>query len=116
MKCWTQVLPALICLALVACGGSNGSAVTPSTAPAPAGKPSGVGAPQGVASGPLAETVASAAREGILRATWSQSTLGGAQGFQEIGDAMNKKYGLDLRYEWAPGPDMGTVAGKLMQE
>jgi iron(III) transport system substrate-binding protein len=68
------------------------------------------------ASGPLAEIVAGAAKEGRLSAMWSQTTLGGAQGFQEIGDAINKKYGLNLTYEWAPGPPMPAVAEKIAQE
>jgi iron(III) transport system substrate-binding protein len=42
--------------------------------------------------------------------------LGGAQGFKLIGDTINKKYGISLNYEWAPGAAMSAIAAKIMQE
>ena len=105
---------AVICLSLAACGGA---AASPSpgapTSPGSAGASSTTAA-QGF--GTLKDVIAGATKEGGLKATWSQDTLGGAQGFQQIGDAIDKKYGVKLKYEWAPGADMGSIAARIIQE
>jgi iron(III) transport system substrate-binding protein len=99
----------------VACAPTAAPSGSAAVAPPAQGKPQPAAA-NTTASGPLADVIAGAAKEGTLRATWSQTTLGGAQGFQQIGDAINKKYGLNLTYEWAPGAAMPTIAEKIAQE
>ena len=94
---------------LVGCGGATPVASSSRAPVSPANaSSSGTGGVDALVSG--------ARGEGLLRASWSQDTLGGAQGFQEIGQALNKKYALNLRYEWAPGPSMSSMASKLIQE
>jgi ABC-type Fe3+ transport system substrate-binding protein len=104
-----QVPGVILCVALMACSGA---------VPSGAGKPSAATPADSTQSGfdTLEGIVAGASREGLLRASWSPDTLGGAQGFQLIGDTLNEKYGINLRYEWAPGPTMGTMQSKILQE
>jgi iron(III) transport system substrate-binding protein len=108
-------LIAITSVLVAACAPTTAPSGSAAVAPPAQGKPQPAAAnPE--ASGPLAEIIAGAAKEGRLHATWSQTTLGGAQGFQQIGDAINKKYGLSLTYEWAPGAAMPTIAEKIVQE
>lgn len=108
-------LIAITSVLVAACAPTTAPSGSAAVAPPAQGKPQPAAAnPE--ASGPLAEIIAGAAKEGRLHATWSQTTLGGAQGFQQIGDAINKKYGLNLTYEWAPGAAMPTIAEKIAQE
>jgi ABC-type Fe3+ transport system substrate-binding protein len=65
---------------------------------------------------PLKELVAAAAKEGALTLSWSNSTLGGIQGAAKIQDAMNKKYGTDIKIKFVPGPAMARVANQVVTE
>jgi ABC-type Fe3+ transport system substrate-binding protein len=64
----------------------------------------------------LAQLVEQAKAEGELNFSGGGGTLGGAQGYQALGDAINKKYGLKLRFAFTPGPSMPQMAARLMQE
>jgi ABC-type Fe3+ transport system substrate-binding protein len=65
---------------------------------------------------PLKELIAAASKEGTLTLSWSNSTLGGIQGAAKIQDAMNKKYGTDIKVKFVPGPAMARVANQVVSE
>ena len=65
---------------------------------------------------PLKELIAAASKEGALTLSWSNSTLGGIQGAAKIQDAMNKKYGTDIKIKFVPGPAMARVANQVVSE
>ena len=54
----------------------------------------------------LAQIIEGAKKEGMLRGQWGQNSFGGSEGFKEILAGMNKKYKLDLKGQYTPGPDM----------
>lgn len=64
----------------------------------------------------LAQLVEGAKKEGIIRGQWSQNSFGGAQGLAELVAGMNKKYGLNLKSQFTPGPDMQRLMLRLVQE
>jgi ABC-type Fe3+ transport system substrate-binding protein len=103
------MMPRLLCLSLVfllaACGGTNAPV---SQAPA--------SAPPASASGALQQLIEGAKKEPALKATWSASSFGGAAGIGEMAAAVNKKYGLNIKVTFTPGPDMQSVQAKIAQE
>jgi iron(III) transport system substrate-binding protein len=65
---------------------------------------------------PLAQLIDGAKKETIIRGQWSQNSFGGAQGLAELVAGMNKKYGLNLKSQFTPGPDMQRLMLRLVQE
>ncbi|MFQ5682927.1 MAG: ABC transporter substrate-binding protein [Candidatus Binatia bacterium] len=64
----------------------------------------------------LAQLIKGAKKETTLRGMWSSRSLGGSKGFSHIVAAMNKKYGLNIKPEFTPGPSMTRMIGKLTRE
>jgi iron(III) transport system substrate-binding protein len=71
---------------------------------------------QAASATPLAQMIEGAKKEGIIRGQWSQNSFGGAQGLTELVAGMNKKYGLNLKSQFTPGPDMQRLMLRLAQE
>lgn len=68
---------------------------------------------QGAPSPDLAKLIAAAKAEGAL----TYSAGGGTnQGLRPVADAMNKKFGLNLKLSFTPGPSMPQMASRLIQE
>ncbi len=87
-------------LALPSCGTGSAS-------------PSAVAPPR---SATLAQLIEGAKKESTLKGVWAESSFGGNAGFQEMVAGMNKKYGLHIKGQFTPGPDMQSLMGKLAQE
>ena len=68
------------------------------------------------ASATLTQMIEGAKKEGVLRAQWSQNTFGGGEGFNEFIAGVNKKYGLNLKGQFTPGPDMQALMVRIAQE
>lgn len=65
----------------------------------------------------LADVIKAASAEKKLRLTWSDDTLGGNVGIQEIMAGLNKMYGTKIEAEYAPSPvPMDQVGNQLMAE
>jgi ABC-type Fe3+ transport system substrate-binding protein len=64
----------------------------------------------------LAQIIEGAKKEGTLRGQWGQNSFGGSEGFKEILAGMNKKYKLDLKGQYTPGPDMQRLMLRIIQE
>ena len=64
----------------------------------------------------LAEIIEGAKKEGSFRGQWGQNSFGGSEGFQEILAGMNKKYKLNLKGQYTPGPDMQRLMLRVIQE
>src|SRR3972149_931033 len=62
------------------------------------------------------ELIQGAKKEGVLRGQWGQTTAGGSQGFAEFLAGVNKKYGLNLKGQFTPGPDMQRIMLRIVQE
>jgi len=64
----------------------------------------------------LNELIEGARKEGTLRGQWGQASFGGSEGFKEIVANINKKYKLDLKGQYTPGPDMQALMLRIIQE
>lgn len=64
----------------------------------------------------LQQVIAAANKEGSLRLMWGEGSLGGSAGVRLIQEAMNKKYGTTIRFQFAPGGSMAQLANQLMAE
>jgi iron(III) transport system substrate-binding protein len=64
----------------------------------------------------LNEIIEGAKKEGSFRGQWGQNSFGGSEGFQEILAGMNKKYKLNLKGQYTPGPDMQRLMLRVIQE
>ncbi|HEU4341880.1 MAG TPA: extracellular solute-binding protein [Candidatus Binatia bacterium] len=64
----------------------------------------------------LAQLIEGAKKETTLRGQWSQNSFGGAKGLAELVAGMNKKYGLNLKAQFTPGPDMQRLMLRIAQE
>jgi ABC-type Fe3+ transport system substrate-binding protein len=64
----------------------------------------------------LQQLIEGAKKEDTLRGQWSQNSFGGAKGLSELVAGMNKKYGLNLKAQFTPGPDMQRLMLRLAQE
>ena len=60
--------------------------------------------------------VAGAAKEGELVFVAGAETFGGRKGFGELGAAFNKKFGLNTRINFAAGPEMNSMAARVITE
>src|SRR4029453_6370954 len=65
---------------------------------------------------PLAQLIEGAKKEGTLKGQWGPGAFGGSVGFAEIMAGMNKKYGLNLKGQFTPGPDMQRLMLRIAQE
>jgi ABC-type Fe3+ transport system substrate-binding protein len=64
----------------------------------------------------LNELIEGARKEGVLHGQWGGNSFGGAEGFPEIMAGMNKKYKLNLKGQFTPGPDMQRLMLRVIQE
>jgi iron(III) transport system substrate-binding protein len=64
----------------------------------------------------LDEVIEGARKEASLRGQWGQNSFGGSEGFQEILAGMNRKYKLNLKGQYTPGPDMQRIMLRIIQE
>lgn len=64
----------------------------------------------------LQELIAGAKKENVLRGMWSSSSLRGGKGFRHVVAAMNKKYGLNIKAKFTPGPSMTRMVAKITRE
>jgi iron(III) transport system substrate-binding protein len=64
----------------------------------------------------IADLVKGAKNETTLKAQWGADTLDGGNGLQKIVAAMNKKWGLNLKPSFTPGPNMQGMMGKISRE
>lgn len=71
---------------------------------------------QRAVSATIDQLIAGAKKEGVLRGQWGQATAGGSQGFAEFLAGMNKKYGLNIKGRFTPGPDMQRIMLRIVQE
>jgi ABC-type Fe3+ transport system substrate-binding protein len=71
---------------------------------------------QAASAATLEQFIDGAKKEGTLRGQWSQNSFGGSAGLAEIIAGMNKKYGLNLKAQFTPGPDMQRLMLRLVQE
>ncbi len=123
-----KLVPGVLAILLAACGGTAVPASSPAapSTPKPAisasAKPAGSAAQKaaapasGGASASLQQIIEGAKKETLLKGVWSEASFGGSQGFQELLNGMNKKYGLNIKGQFTPGPDMQALMGKLAQE
>jgi len=71
---------------------------------------------QAVSASTLAKLIEGAKKEGTLRGQWGPGAFGGSAGFAELVAGMNKKYGLNLKGQFTPGPDMQRLMLRIAQE
>jgi iron(III) transport system substrate-binding protein len=64
----------------------------------------------------LNEIIEAAKKEASFRGQWGQNSFGGSEGFQEILAGMNRKYKLNLKGQYTPGPDMQRLMLRVIQE
>lgn len=64
----------------------------------------------------LQKVIEEAKTEGVLTIQWSAGRLGGDAGMRQMVEAMNKRYGTNIRLQMTPGPDFPTMLNKLTQE
>lgn len=51
-----------------------------------------------------------------LDLVWSEESFGGANGVKMFGALFNRMYGLNIKFNFTPGPSMTEMAGKTTQE
>jgi ABC-type Fe3+ transport system substrate-binding protein len=100
-------------VSVLACAPTTASPPRPAASAEPDAAPAASAAPDNPA---LAAVIAGARQEGTLSVIWSSNTLGGRQGSERIVDSLNKRYGLDVKVNWTPGPAMPDMAVRLAQE
>ena len=64
----------------------------------------------------LAELIEGAKKEGVLHGQWGQNSFDGSEGFKDIIEGMNRKYKLNLKGQYTPGPDMQRLMLRIVQE
>jgi ABC-type Fe3+ transport system substrate-binding protein len=64
----------------------------------------------------LGDLVAAAKKEKELNFLGSAIVVGGTKGMQILQDALNKKYGTDVRVNYLPGPSMSNTAARVVRE
>src|SRR5207237_4997434 len=93
-----------------------GCAAGPATSPAPPAA-SATGAPAPPAQGDALQVMVEAARkEGQLTLIWGGGTMGGSEGVRRLAEGYNKHYGLNVDVQFAPGPSMPQMVGRVAQE
>jgi ABC-type Fe3+ transport system substrate-binding protein len=71
---------------------------------------------QGAQASKLAEIINGARKEKVIRGQWSENSFGGSAGLGEIVAGMNKKWRLNLKGQFTPGPDMQRLMLRIAQE
>jgi ABC-type Fe3+ transport system substrate-binding protein len=94
---------------LTACGGTAQPATVPPSASANPSSPA-ASAPGGT----LQQMVAAAQKEGQLNLVWGAGSLGDSMAPYAAG--FNKAYGLNVKVNFTPGPQMRDQAAKTVQE
>ncbi|HEY7065608.1 MAG TPA: ABC transporter substrate-binding protein [Chloroflexota bacterium] len=115
----TGRLIALCWLLLVTACTAAAPAIAPARgaqAPGAAGVAAPASGPSAAGASPLEALVAAARAEGRLTFLWGEGTLGGSSTIQRLAAGFNKLYGLDVQVQFTPGPAMGVVASKVLQE
>jgi ABC-type Fe3+ transport system substrate-binding protein len=84
----------------------------PAAVASPVAKP----AEKAAVSPALAALIEGAKKETLIKGQWSESSFGGADGFRQVVDGMNKRWGLNLQAQFTPGPSMSNMLTKLGQE
>jgi ABC-type Fe3+ transport system substrate-binding protein len=51
-----------------------------------------------------------------LTLSWSEGSVGGADGARQFEALFNRAYGTNVRFHWTPGPSMTDMAAKVTQE
>ncbi|HTM09592.1 MAG TPA: substrate-binding domain-containing protein [Verrucomicrobiae bacterium] len=64
----------------------------------------------------LQQLVAGAAKEGEIVFVAGSETFGGRKGFADLAAAFNKKFGLNAKINFAPGPEMNSMAARVITE
>lgn len=64
----------------------------------------------------LQKVIEEGKKEGVLTIQWSAGRLGGDAGLRTLLEAMNKRYGTNIKLQFTPGPDFPTMLNKLTQE
>lgn len=64
----------------------------------------------------LQKVIDEAKKEDVLTIQWSAGRLGGDAGLRTLIDAMNKRYGANIKLQFTPGPDFNTMLNKITQE
>ncbi|HEX2386161.1 MAG TPA: extracellular solute-binding protein, partial [Candidatus Binatia bacterium] len=62
------------------------------------------------------QLVAGAAKEGEITFVAGSETFGGRKGFADLAAAFNKKFGLNAKINFAPGPEMNSMAARVITE
>jgi ABC-type Fe3+ transport system substrate-binding protein len=83
-------------------GGATTSAAAPATAPQ--------------ALPALQALVDGARQEGSLDLVWSESVLGGSEGARKLQELINKQHGLNLTFNFTPGPAGPVTGARILQE
>src|SRR5437899_6031231 len=73
-------------------------------------------APSWVFSQSLPQLIEGARKEGSLVLSWGTGTMGGIEGVRAMEKAFNKTYGLNLQFNYTPGPAMPQMASRFIQE
>jgi ABC-type Fe3+ transport system substrate-binding protein len=94
--------------------GAGGAASASGAAPASSSAPVAVTSEP---RSPALQAVVDGARtEGTLSLVWSDSSYGGVDGIQRIMDNLNRRYSLDLKVNFTPGPSMPEMGVRAAQE
>lgn len=64
----------------------------------------------------LTQLIEGAKKETTLKGQWSATSFGGSAGLAELVTGMNKKYGLNIKPQFTPGPNMQQMMLKIAQE
>jgi ABC-type Fe3+ transport system substrate-binding protein len=106
-------------LVAVACGpaagpsGATGSAASATAAP----RQSATDPTAAPALSPELRTIVDGARrEGELNLVWGENSLGGRKAIERWTEGLNRRYGLNLRVQFTPGPSIPEVFNTLTQE
>ncbi len=98
-------------LLVLACAPATPPSGSPPASGAPAPPQAAAGAPAG-----LQALIDGARQEGHLDLVWSQATLGGSAGARKLQDAINQRYGLNLVFNFTPGPAGPAIGARVVQE
>ncbi|MGH7795380.1 MAG: ABC transporter substrate-binding protein [Candidatus Binatia bacterium] len=64
----------------------------------------------------LSRVIQEANKEGKLRLTWGEGTLGGSTGMINYENLMNKMFGTNIKIGFTPGPSMPTMGSQIATE
>lgn len=64
----------------------------------------------------IAQLVEGAKKETLLKGQWSATSFGGAEGLDAMVAALNKKFGLNVKAQFTPGPNQQGMMERISQE